>query len=240
MKSKGGVEMNILDTRNLSKTYGKGENKVEALKNINLSIEKGKFTAIIGPSGSGKSTLLHCIAALDSITSGEVILDGDDISKLSEDKLSKLRSRKFGFIFQSFNLIPVISVYDNIVLPVDIDNKKVDKKYIDSIIDILGLRDKINKFPNQLSGGQQQRVAIARAIANKPSIIFADEPTGNLDSKTTDEVMNLLKFCVDEYKQTLIMITHNDEIANSAENIINISDGKIVSMQLHRRCILIN
>lgn len=155
MKSKGGVEMNILDTINLSKTYGKGENKVEALKNINLSIEKGKFTAIIGPSGSGKSTLLHCIAGLDSITSGEVILDGDDISKLSEDKLSKLRSRKFGFIFQSFNLIPVISVYDNIVLPVDIDNRKVDKKYIDSIIDILGLRDKVNKFPNQLSGGQQ-------------------------------------------------------------------------------------
>jgi putative ABC transport system ATP-binding protein len=230
MKSKGGAEMNILDTINLSKTYGKGENKVEALKNINLSIEKGKFTAIIGPSGSGKSTLLHCIAGLDSITSGEAILDGDDISKLSEDKLSKLRSRKFGFIFQGFNLIPVISVYDNIVLPVDIDNKKVDKKYIDSIIDILGLRDKINKFPNQLSGGQQQRVAIARALANEPEIIFADEPTGNLDSKTTDEVMRLLKFCVDEYKQTLVMITHNNEIANSADNIINISDGKIVSM----------
>ena len=229
MKSKGGVWMNILDTKNLSKTYGKGENKVEALKNINLSIEKGKFTAIIGPSGSGKSTLLHCIAGLDSITSGEVMLDGDDISKLSEENLSKLRSRKFGFIFQSFNLIPVISVYDNIVLPVDIDNKKVDKQYIDSIIDVLGLRDKINKFPNQLSGGQQQRVAIARALANKPEIIFADEPTGNLDSKTTDEVMRLLKFCVDEYKQTLVMITHNDEIANSADNIINISDGKVIS-----------
>lgn len=229
MKNKGGIEMNILDTINLNKTYGKGENKVEALKNINLSIKKGKFTAIIGPSGSGKSTLLHCIAGLDSITSGEVILDGSDISKLSEDKLSKLRSRKFGFIFQSFNLIPVISVYDNIVLPVDIDNKGVDKRYIDSIIDILGLRDKVNKFPNQLSGGQQQRVAIARALANKPEIIFADEPTGNLDSKTTDEVMNLLRFCVDEYKQTLVMITHNDEVANSADNIINISDGKVVS-----------
>lgn len=227
MKNKGGVEMNILDTINLSKTYGKGENKVEALKSINLSIKKGKFTAIIGPSGSGKSTLLHCIAGLDSITSGKVILDGKDISKLSEDKLSKLRSRNFGFIFQNFNLIPVISVYDNIVLPVDIDNKKLDKKYIDSIIDILGLRDKVNKFPNQLSGGQQQRVAIARALANKPEIIFADEPTGNLDSKTTDEVMKLLKFCVDEYKQTLVMITHNNEIANSADNIIKISDGKI-------------
>lgn len=220
--------MNILETVNLSKTYGKGENKVEALKNINLSIEKGKFTAIIGPSGSGKSTLLHCIAGLDSITSGRVILDGEDISKLSEDKLSKLRSRKFGFIFQSFNLIPVISVYDNIVLPVDIDNKKVDKRYIDNIIDILGLGDKVNKFPNQLSGGQQQRVAIARALANKPGIIFADEPTGNLDSNTTEEVMNLLRFCVDEYNQTLVMITHNDEIANSADNIINISDGKFI------------
>jgi putative ABC transport system ATP-binding protein len=228
MKSKGGVEMNILDTINLSKTYGKGENKVEALKNINLSIEKGKFTAIIGPSGSGKSTLLHCIAGLDSITSGEVILDGDDIYKLSEDKLSKLRSRKFGFIFQSFNLIPVISVYDNIVLPVDIDNKKVDKKYIDSIIDILELRDKINKFPNQLSGGQQQRVAIARALANKPSVIFADEPTGNLDSKTTGEVMDILKMCAKEFKQTLVMITHNDEIAKMADRIITIADGKIV------------
>ncbi|ETI93612.1 MAG: ABC transporter related protein [Intestinibacter bartlettii DORA_8_9] len=220
--------MNILETVNLSKTYGKGENKVEALKNINLVIEKRKFTAIIGPSGSGKSTLLHCIAGLDSITSGRVILDGEDISKLSEDKLSKLRSRKFGFIFQNFNLIPVISVYDNIVLPIDIDNKKIDKKYIDSIIDILGLRDKVSKFPNQLSGGQQQRVAIARALANKPEIIFADEPTGNLDSNTTDEVMNLLRFCVDEYNQTLVMITHNDEIANSADNIINISDGKVI------------
>ena len=230
MKSKGGVEMNILDTINLSKTYGKGENKVEALKNINLSIEKGKFTAIIGPSGSGKSTLLHCIAGLDSITSGEVILDGDDVYKLSEDKLSKLRRRKFGFIFQSFNLIPVISVYDNVVLPVDIDNKKVDKKYIDSIIDILGLRDKINKFPNQLSGGQQQRVAIARALANKPSVIFADEPTGNLDSKTTDEVMDILKMCVKEFNQTLVMITHNDEIAKTADRIITIADGKIVEL----------
>lgn len=220
--------MNILETVNLSKTYGKGENKVEALKNINLSIEKGKFTAIIGPSGSGKSTLLQCIAGLDSITGGSVILDGEDISKLSEDKLSKLRSRKFGFIFQNFNLIPVISVYDNIVLPVDIDNKKIDKRYIDNIIDILGLRCKVNKFPNQLSGGQQQRVAIARALANKPEIIFADEPTGNLDSNTTDEVMNLLRICVDECKHTLVMITHNDEIANSADNIIHISDGKVI------------
>ena len=229
MKSKGGVEMNILDTINLSKTYGKGENKVEALKNINLSIEKGKFTAIIGPSGSGKSTLLHCIAGIDSITSGKVILNGDDISKLSDDKLSKLRSRKFGFIFQSFNLIPVISVYDNIVLPISLNEGKLDKDYIDELIVKLGIKSQIKKFPNELSGGQQQRVAIARALANKPSIIFADEPTGNLDSKTTDEVMDILKMCVKEFNQTLVMITHNDDIANMADRVITIKDGKVLS-----------
>ena len=228
MKSKGGVEMNILDTINLSKTYGKGENKVEALKNINLSIEKGKFTAIIGPSGSGKSTLLHCIAGIDSITSGKVILDGDDISKLSDDKLSKLRSRKFGFIFQSFNLIPVISVYDNIVLPISLNEGKLDKDYIDELIVKLGIKSQIKKFPNELSGGQQQRVAIARALANKPSIIFADEPTGNLDSKTTGEVMDILKMCVKEFNQTLVMITHNDDIANMADRVITIKDGKVL------------
>ncbi|SCI85426.1 Macrolide export ATP-binding/permease protein MacB [uncultured Clostridium sp.] len=228
MKSKGGFEMNILDTINLSKTYGKGENKVEALKNINLSIEKGKFTAIIGPSGSGKSTLLHCIAGIDSITSGKVILDGDDISKLSDDKLSKLRSRKFGFIFQSFNLIPVISVYDNIVLPISLNEGKLDKGYIDELIVKLGIKSQIKKFPNELSGGQQQRVAIARALANKPSIIFADEPTGNLDSKTTDEVMYILKMCVKEFNQTLVMITHNDDIANMADRVITIKDGKVL------------
>ncbi|MFR9069077.1 MAG: ABC transporter ATP-binding protein [Paraclostridium sp.] len=220
--------MNILDTINLSKTYGKGENKVEALKNINLSIEKGKFTAIIGPSGSGKSTLLHCIAGIDSITSGKVILNGDDISKLSDDKLSKLRSRKFGFIFQSFNLIPVISVYDNIVLPISLNEGKLDKDYIDELIVKLGIKSQIKKFPNELSGGQQQRVAIARALANKPSIIFADEPTGNLDSKTTYEVMDILKMCVKEFNQTLVMITHNDDIANMADRVITIKDGKVL------------
>ena len=229
MKSKGGVEMNILDTINLSKTYGKGENKVEALKNINLSIEKGKFTAIIGPSGSGKSTLLHCISGIDSITSGKVILDGDDISKLSDDKLSKLRSRKFGFIFQSFNLIPVISVYDNIVLPISLNEGKLDKDYINKLIVKLGIKSQIKKFPNELSGGQQQRVAIARALANKPSIIFADEPTGNLDSKTTDEVMDILKMCVKDFNQTLVMITHNEDIANMADRVITIKDGKVLS-----------
>ncbi|MDU2688880.1 ATP-binding cassette domain-containing protein [Paeniclostridium sordellii] len=218
---------NMLDIISLNKIYGKGENKVQALKDINLSIEKGKFTAIIGPSGSGKSTLLNCIAGLDNISSGKVLLEREDISTLNDNSLSKLRSEEFGFIFQSFNLIPVINVYENIILPISIDDKKVDKEHIDNIIDKLGLKDKINKFPNELSGGQQQRVAIARALANKPKIIFADEPTGNLDSKTTDEVMNLLNSCVKEFGQTLVMITHNNEIAKMADVCIEIRDGKI-------------
>nr|WP_330374493.1 ABC transporter ATP-binding protein [Paeniclostridium sordellii] len=217
----------MLDIISLNKIYGKGENKVQALKDINLSIEKGKFTAIIGPSGSGKSTLLNCIAGLDNISSGKVLLEREDISTLNDNSLSKLRSEEFGFIFQSFNLIPVINVYENIILPISIDDKKVDKEHIDNIIDKLGLKDKINKFPNELSGGQQQRVAIARALANKPKIIFADEPTGNLDSKTTDEVMNLLNSCVKEFGQTLVMITHNNEIAKMADVCIEIRDGKI-------------
>lgn len=227
MNKGGDFVTNMLDIISLNKIYGKGENKVQALKDINLSIEKGKFTAIIGPSGSGKSTLLNCIAGLDNISSGKVLLEGKDISTLSDNGLSKLRSEEFGFIFQSFNLIPVINVYENIILPISIDDKKVDKGHIDNIIDKLGLKDKINKFPNELSGGQQQRVAIARALANKPKIIFADEPTGNLDSKTTDEVMNLLNSCVEEFGQTLVMITHNNEIAKMADICIEIRDGKI-------------
>ncbi|CEO16192.1 ABC transporter ATP-binding protein [[Clostridium] sordellii] len=227
MNKGGDFVTNMLDIISLNKIYGKGENKVQALKDINLSIEKGKFTAIIGPSGSGKSTLLNCIAGLDNISSGKVLLEGKDISTLSDNGLSKLRSEEFGFIFQSFNLIPVINVYENIILPISIDDKKVDKEHIDNIIDKLGLKDKINKFPNELSGGQQQRVAIARALANKPKIIFADEPTGNLDSKTTDEVMNLLNSCVKEFGQTLVMITHNNEIAKMADICIEIRDGKI-------------
>lgn len=231
MKSKGEVEMSILDIINLSKTYGRGENKLEALKNINISVEKGKFIAIIGPSGSGKSTLLNCIAGLDSIASGEVILDGYDISKLSDDKLSKIRREEFGFIFQSYNLIPVINVYDNIILPVSVDGKKEDKEYINTLIKKLGISSQINKFPNELSGGQQQRVAIARALANKPSIIFADEPTGNLDSKTSKEVMDMLCMSVKEFNQTLVMITHDEKIAKMADIVVTIGDGKVKSIE---------
>lgn len=220
--------MKKLKISNLKKTYGKDENKVHALDGINLEIEPNKFTAIIGPSGSGKSTLLHCMAGLDKPTSGNVYLDDIDIYTLNDDELSKIRRDEFGFIFQSYNLIPVINVYDNIILPVSIDGKKEDKKYINALIEKLGISDQINKFPNELSGGQQQRVAIARALANKPSIIFADEPTGNLDSKTTDEVMDILKVCVKELNQTLVMITHNSDIAKMADKVITIADGKIV------------
>ncbi|WP_195938566.1 ABC transporter ATP-binding protein [Romboutsia sp. 1001713B170131_170501_G6] len=221
--------MKKLKALSLNKIYGKNNNGVRAINEITLEIQPNKFTAVVGASGSGKSTLLHCLAGLDKPTSGKVFIDDLDLYTLNDDNLSKIRSEEFGFIFQSYNLIPVINVYDNIVLPILLSRGKIDKDYIDDLIVKLGIRPQIKKFPNELSGGQQQRVAIARALANKPSIIFADEPTGNLDSKTTDEVMDLLKFCVDEYKQTLVMITHNDEIANSADYIINISDGKIIS-----------
>lgn len=220
--------MKTLKTIDLRKIYGKGDSEVKAIDGINLEIEPHKFTAIIGQSGSGKSSLLHCIAGLDKPTSGKVLMNDLDLYTLNDDKLSKIRREEFGFIFQSFNLIPVINVYENIVLPISLSGKKVDKDYIDDLIDKLGLKSQVKKFPNELSGGQQQRVAIARALANKPSVIFADEPTGSLDSKTTKEVIDVLKFCVKEYKQTLVMITHNDEIAKSAECIVTISDGKVV------------
>lgn len=221
--------MKRLKVSNLKKIYGKGERKVHAIDGINIEIEPNKFTAIIGPSGSGKSTLLHCMAGLDKPSSGNVYLDDIDIYTMGDDKLSKLRREEFGFIFQSYNLIPVINVYDNIVLPVAIDKKKEDRDYIDALINKLGISNQVNKFPNELSGGQQQRVAIARALSNKPSVIFADEPTGNLDSKTTEEVMKILKMCVKEFNQTLVMITHNDDIANIADRVITIKDGKVLS-----------
>ena len=220
--------MKILKGKDLKKIYGKYENEVRALDGIDLEIEPHKFTAIVGASGSGKSTLLHCVAGLDKPTLGNVYLDDVDLYTLNDDKLSEIRRQEFGFIFQSYNLIPVINVYDNIVLPVLLDGKKEDKEYVMRLINKLGIEKQIKKYPNELSGGQQQRVAIARSLANKPSIIFADEPTGNLDSKTTNEVMNLLKYCVNEYKQTLVMITHNDEIAKMADCIITISDGKVI------------
>lgn len=221
--------MKTLKTIDLRKVYGKGDSEVRAIDGVDLEIQPHKFTAIIGQSGSGKSTLLHCMAGLDKPTSGKVFMDDLDLYTLNDDKLSKIRSEEFGFIFQSYNLIPVINIYDNIILPVSLSGKKVDKEHVEDLILKLGLKFQVKKFPNELSGGQQQRVAIARALANKPSIIFADEPTGNLDSKTTKEVMDILKFCVNEYKQTLVMITHDDEIAESADNIITISDGKIIS-----------
>ncbi|HCU2609490.1 TPA: ABC transporter ATP-binding protein [Clostridioides difficile] len=219
--------MKILKVKDLKKIYGKYDNEVRALDGIDLDIEPHKFTAIVGASGSGKSTLLHCVAGLDKPTLGNVYLDDVDLYTLNDDKLSEIRRQEFGFIFQSYNLIPVINVYDNIVLPVLLDGKKEDKEYVMRLINKLGIEKQIKKYPNELSGGQQQRVAIARALANRPSVIFADEPTGNLDSKTTNEVMNMLEWCVKEYKQTLVMITHNDNIAKTADRIITIKDGKI-------------
>ena len=217
-----------LEVINLKKYYGKNENIVKAVDGVSLKIEDGKFTAIIGTSGSGKSTLLHCMAGLDKPTDGTVILDGKNIYDYNDEELSEIRRKKFGFIFQSFNLIPVINVYDNIILPILLDGSKPDEEYINSIIKAVGLEEQIKKFPNELSGGQQQRVAIARALSNKPAIIFADEPTGNLDSKTTQDVMSLLKNTVKEFNRTLLMITHDQSIAESADRIITISDGKIV------------
>ena len=218
-----------LKIEGLKKYYGKDERLVKAVDGIDLEIENRKFTAIIGTSGSGKSTLLHCIAGLDKPTDGKVFLGDEDLYKLSDSELSKIRRKEFGFIFQSFNLIPVLSVYDNIVLPILLDGSKEDPIYIDSIIKSMGLEEQVKKFPNELSGGQQQRVAIARALSNRPSVIFADEPTGNLDSKTTEEVMQVLRDTVNDFGRTLVMITHNQEIAETADRIVTISDGKIIS-----------
>jgi len=221
------IFMKRLRVKKIRKIYGKGESEVKAIDCIDLEIEPHKFTAVVGASGSGKSTLLHCMAGLDKPTSGNIYIDDIDLYTLNDDKLSKIRRQEFGFIFQSYNLIPVINVYDNIILPVSLDGKKEDKDYIMGLISKLGLESQIKKYPNELSGGQQQRVSIARALANRPSVIFADEPTGNLDSKTTKEVMNILEWCVREYDQTLVMITHNDDIAKTADRVITIKDGKI-------------
>jgi putative ABC transport system ATP-binding protein len=221
--------MEILRVENLTKTYGEGENKVEALKNINLSINQGEFLAIIGASGSGKSTLLHLLGGLDRPTTGKVIIDEKSIYDYNDDELSIFRRRKIGFIFQFFNLIPVLDVEENIELPVILDNEKVDKNYLDEIINILNLNERRGHLPSELSGGQQQRVSIGRALINKPSIILADEPTGNLDTKNTRDVIELLKLTARKFNQTLILITHDTNIATMADRVITIEDGKIIN-----------
>ena len=221
--------MTILETRSLRKTYGSGETEVRALDGVDLKVEKGEFVAVVGTSGSGKSTLLHMLGGLDRPTSGSVTVDGKDIFSLKDEALTIFRRRKIGFVFQNYNLVPVLSVYENIVLPIQLDGQKPDKPYVDQIIETLGLEKKLQNLPNNLSGGQQQRVAIARALAAKPAIILADEPTGNLDSRTSQDVMALLKITSEKFAQTIVMITHNEEIAQTADRIIHIEDGKIRS-----------
>ena len=219
--------MSILKTRDLKKYYGAGDTLVKALDGVNLSVELGEFVAIVGTSGSGKSTLLHMLGGLDRPTSGKVWVDGKDISLLKDEQLTIFRRRKIGFVFQSYNLVPVLNVYENIVLPVELDGNPVDAKYVEDIIEILGLKQKKFSLPSQLSGGQQQRVAIARALAAKPAILLADEPTGNLDSATSQDVLSLLKVTSSRFGQTVVMITHNEEIAQMADRIVRIEDGKI-------------
>lgn len=221
--------MNILSTHNLTKTYGTGDNVVHALTDVSLDIEEGKFVSIIGSSGSGKSTLLNLLGGLDRPTSGDVILDGKAIFEMDDEALTIFRRRKIGFVFQNYNLVPILNVYENIVLPIELDGTKIDTAYVDKIMDVLGLSEKKFSMPNQLSGGQQQRGAIARALAAKPSIILADEPTGNLDSKTSMDVIALLKLTGKEFAQTIVMITHNEEIATMADQMIRIEDGRIFS-----------
>ena len=221
--------MVILETRDLKKQYGTGETAVHALAGVNLSVENGEFVAVVGTSGSGKSTLLHMLGGLDRATSGKVYVEGKDIFALKDEELTIFRRRKIGFVFQSFNLVPVLSVYENIVLPLQLDGKTVDNAFIGEIAEALGLKEKLNVLPNQLSGGQQQRVAIARALAAKPAILLADEPTGNLDSRTSQDVMGLLKTTSTKFAQTIVMITHNEGIAQLADRFIRSEDGRIVT-----------
>ncbi|WP_010294582.1 ABC transporter ATP-binding protein [Clostridium senegalense] len=217
----------ILETTNLKKYYGSGEMAVRALDGVSLSVENGEFIAVIGLSGSGKSTLLHMLGGLDRPTSGNVMVDGKEIFKMKEEELTVFRRRKIGFVFQSFNLVPMLNIYENIVLPIQLDGNKPDKSYINKIIKVLGLENKLENLPNQLSGGQQQRVAIARALATKPAIVLADELTGNLDSKASQDVIGLLKVTGKKFNQTIVMITHSEELAQLADRIIRIEDGKI-------------
>lgn len=226
---KGELKMIILQTKNLKKIYGSGETAVHALDGVSFSVEKGSFIAVVGTSGSGKSTLLHMLGGLDRPTEGTVEVDGKDIFALKDEALTIFRRRKIGFVFQSFNLVPVLNVEENILLPVQLDGNQPDREYIDQIATTLGLNEKLQNLPNNLSGGQQQRVAIARALASKPAILLADEPTGNLDSKTSQDVMSLLKVTGQKFGQTIVMITHNEGLAQMADRIIRIEDGKIRS-----------
>lgn len=220
--------MKILEVENLVKTYGKGENKVHAVDHVSFSVEEGEFVAIVGASGSGKSTLLHLLGGVDRPTSGKVLINGEDIYKLSDDALAIFRRRQVGIIYQFYNLIPILNVVENITLPCDLDGKRVDKKHLKNLLDTLGLNDRKTHLPNQLSGGQQQRVSIGRALINDPAIILADEPTGNLDSKSGEEILTLMKLSKQKYHQTIIMITHDLEIASQADRVITFEDGKII------------
>ena len=221
--------MTILETKDLKKIYGSGETEVRALDGVDLAVEDGEFVAIVGSSGSGKSTLLHMLGGLDRPTSGTVTVDGRELSTLKDEELTIFRRRKIGFVFQSYNLVPVLSVQENILLPIELDGGRIDGGYIDQIVQTLGLESKLNNLPNALSGGQQQRVAIARALAAKPAIILADEPTGNLDSRTSQDVMGLLRITSERFAQTIVMITHNEELAQMADRTVCIEDGRIVA-----------
>ena len=221
--------MPILYTRNLTKHYGKEPNLVRALDNVDLAVEDGEFVAIVGTSGSGKSTLLHMLGGLDKPTSGAVVVAGQALAQMAEEQLTIFRRRNVGFVFQNYNLVPILNVYDNIVLPIALDGNTVDKRFVDEVIHSLGLSDRLQSLPNQLSGGQQQRVAIARALAAKPSILLADEPTGNLDSKTSQDVLGLLKTTAAKFRQTMVMITHNEYIAQLADRVLRIEDGKLLA-----------
>ncbi len=220
--------MIVLSAENLIKTYGSGESLVHALDGVSLDVEKGEFVSIVGTSGSGKSTLLHMLGGLDRPDEGKVVIDGKEIFTLRDEELTIFRRRKIGFVFQNYNLVPSLNVYENIVLPVELDGRQTDKSFIDEIIGTLGLGSKLNNLPNNLSGGQQQRVAIARALASKPSVILADEPTGNLDSRTSQDVLGLLRISGEKFGQTILMITHNDEIAQLSDRIVRIEDGRII------------
>lgn len=226
-KKEGRTDMPVLETKGLKKYYGQGANVVKALDGVDFSVNRGEFVAIVGTSGSGKSTLLHMIGGLDQPTSGSVMVDGKELSAMNDEKLTIFRRRQIGFVFQNYNLVPMLSVYENIILPVDLDGNQVDKEYVSAVMELLHLTEKAGQYPNQLSGGQQQRVALARALATKPAIILADEPTGNLDSKTSEEVLGLLKMSAKKFGQTLVMITHNAEIAQLADRMVRIEDGRI-------------